>query len=318
MPSGTSSSCAISLSRRRSSALGDLAADAAAARGVRHQHRIAAGERQIGGQRRALGAALLLDHLHQHHLPALDDLLDLVLPARARHALGHFLHGVGAADRFDDLFLAAAPLPLTSVMLPAPSAGRLRRRHGRRLVLGVLDGVAWFLQARRAARRLRAGALRGSRSVAAREVRSAAHRPVRAGPRRGPAARAIDRVGESPRSHARAWRRHAARSHARHLVGGARRVAARSRADPRRCLRPAPSSRRPPPSRSPSSWIRRSRQRLASDHSRGRADLALALRAAAGAVVGLGVGGALRRAPPRRSAPAGRRPGSDNSRDGFR
>src|SRR5262249_39529762 len=43
--------------------VGDFAADAAAARRVRHQHRIAAGERQVGGERRALGAALLLDHL---------------------------------------------------------------------------------------------------------------------------------------------------------------------------------------------------------------------------------------------------------------
>ena len=81
--------------------VGDLAADAAAARGVRHQHRIAAGERKIGGERSALGAAFLLDHLHQHHLPALDDLLDLVLAAQPRHALGHFLHRVGTADRFD-------------------------------------------------------------------------------------------------------------------------------------------------------------------------------------------------------------------------
>src|SRR6516162_9116730 len=85
---------------------GDLAADAAAARRVRHQHRIAAGKRKIGGERRALRAALLLDHLHQHHLPALDDFLNLVLAAHARHALGHFLQRVGAADRFHDLVLA--------------------------------------------------------------------------------------------------------------------------------------------------------------------------------------------------------------------
>src|SRR5439155_20015489 len=86
---------------------GDLAADAAAARGVGHQHRITAGEREIGRERRALGAALLLHHLHQHHLAALDHLLNLVLPARAIHALRHFLQGVSAADRFDDLLLGA-------------------------------------------------------------------------------------------------------------------------------------------------------------------------------------------------------------------
>ena len=83
---------------------GDLAADAAAARGIGHQHGVAAGERQIGGQRSALVAALFLDHLHQHHLPALDDFLDLVLAARTERALGNFFQHVVAADGFD-LFL---------------------------------------------------------------------------------------------------------------------------------------------------------------------------------------------------------------------
>jgi hypothetical protein len=46
--------------------------------GVRHQHAIAAGERQVGGEGRALVAALFLDDLDQHHLAALDDFLDLV------------------------------------------------------------------------------------------------------------------------------------------------------------------------------------------------------------------------------------------------
>ena len=101
--------------------VGDLAADAAAARGVRHQHRIAAGEREVGGQRRALGAALFLHHLHQHDLPALDDLLNLVLAARAVRPLRHFLHRVGAADRFDRPRLRRSiPDRETSVML-APS-----------------------------------------------------------------------------------------------------------------------------------------------------------------------------------------------------
>ncbi len=85
---------------------GDLAADAAAAGGVGHQHAVAAGERQVGGQRRALGAALFLDHLHQHDLAALDDLLDLVLAAIARRAIGHLFHRVGAADGI------RRPLPL--------------------------------------------------------------------------------------------------------------------------------------------------------------------------------------------------------------
>src|SRR5262249_12347071 len=98
---------------------GDLAADAAAARGVGHQHRIAAGERQIGGQRRALGTALLLDDLDQHDLAALDYLLDLVLPTGPVHALRHFLHRIGAADRFDDFLSGAVAVDLGDV------AGRL-------------------------------------------------------------------------------------------------------------------------------------------------------------------------------------------------
>ena len=65
--------------------IGDLAADATATRGVGHEHTIAAREREIGGQRRALVAALFLDDLHQQDLAHLDDFLDLVA-ARARFA----------------------------------------------------------------------------------------------------------------------------------------------------------------------------------------------------------------------------------------
>ena len=89
MPSGTSSSPAISLEALAVGGLGDLARDAAAARRVRHQHGVAAGKRQIGGQRRALVAALLLHHLHQDDLAAPDHLLDLVgAPAPAPGPLG--------------------------------------------------------------------------------------------------------------------------------------------------------------------------------------------------------------------------------------
>src|SRR5262249_31721409 len=62
--------------------------------------------RQVGRERRALGAALLLDDLHQHHLAPLDDLLNLVLPAQSRHALRHLLHGVGPTHRFDHFIFA--------------------------------------------------------------------------------------------------------------------------------------------------------------------------------------------------------------------
>ena len=115
--------------------VGDLAADAAAARRIRHQHRIAAGERQIGGERRTLGAALLLDDLHQHHLPALDHFLNFVLAAQPRHALGHFLHGIGAADQFDRflLTLGAVTVDLGDVVGRSSMRRRFRRSHRPRL-----------------------------------------------------------------------------------------------------------------------------------------------------------------------------------------
>ena len=84
--------------------LRDLARDAAAARGVRHQHGVAAGKRKIGRERRALIAALFLHHLHEDDLAAPDHLLDLVgTPAAAAGPLGQFLERVFRADRFDGL-----------------------------------------------------------------------------------------------------------------------------------------------------------------------------------------------------------------------
>src|SRR6185437_33579 len=62
------------------------ARNAAAARRVRHQHAIAARERDVSRERGALVATFFLDHLHQDDLAALDDLLDLVMLA-ARPAL---------------------------------------------------------------------------------------------------------------------------------------------------------------------------------------------------------------------------------------
>ena len=100
MPCGTSRSCTTSFRRLRSCGVGDLAGNAAAARRVGHQHRIAAGQRQIGGQRRALVAALFLDDLHQQDLPALDDFLDLVVAAHRLAAAADFLQRVLGADRF--------------------------------------------------------------------------------------------------------------------------------------------------------------------------------------------------------------------------
>ncbi len=84
MPFGTSRSRATFLQALTVGAHGDLARDAAATGGVRHQDRIATGQRQIGGESRALVAALFLHDLHQQDLATLDDFLDLVLLARAR------------------------------------------------------------------------------------------------------------------------------------------------------------------------------------------------------------------------------------------
>src|SRR5690606_25403794 len=73
------------------------ARNAAAMRRVGHQHAVTARERQVSGQRRALVAALFLDDLHQQHLAALDDVLDLVTAAQ-RHALAaQFVCGFFAA-----------------------------------------------------------------------------------------------------------------------------------------------------------------------------------------------------------------------------
>ena len=60
---------------------GNLPRNAATARGVGHVDTVATRQRQVGRQRSTLVAALLLRHLDQHHLTALNDFLNLV-PAR--------------------------------------------------------------------------------------------------------------------------------------------------------------------------------------------------------------------------------------------
>ncbi|CUS45344.1 hypothetical protein MGWOODY_Smn815 [hydrothermal vent metagenome] len=77
----------------------DLPADAAAMRRVGHQHTVTACERQVGGQRRALVAALFLDDLDQQHLTAADHVLDLVAMAQVGAALAQIVDRIvgGAA-----------------------------------------------------------------------------------------------------------------------------------------------------------------------------------------------------------------------------
>ncbi|ODN69771.1 hypothetical protein A6302_02893 [Methylobrevis pamukkalensis] len=117
--------------------IGDLAGDAAAAPGVRHQHRIAAGKRQIGGERRTLVAALFLDDLHQQDLPALDHFLDLVLARPRLAAHRHLFHGVFGAHRLDVILVVA-------VMVVAAAAADFRHvaaMLARRSVLGLVLGA---------------------------------------------------------------------------------------------------------------------------------------------------------------------------------
>ena len=104
----------------------DLPGDAAAGAGVRHQHGVAAGQRHIGRQRRAFIAALFLDHLDQHDLAALDDLLDLVDAAAAAVALRQLLEGVLAADGFhlvEVLAMAIMPASTAPAILPGRRCG---------------------------------------------------------------------------------------------------------------------------------------------------------------------------------------------------
>ena len=90
----------------------DLAADAAAMARIGHEHAIAAGKAEIGGQRRPLVAALFLYDLHQQHLAALDDVLDLVAATK--------LKALGA--QFVGLLGLAATAALATALAPAATA----------------------------------------------------------------------------------------------------------------------------------------------------------------------------------------------------
>ena len=111
------------LEARAIGGIGDLARDAAAARGVRHQHAVAAGERQISGQRRPFVAPLLLDHLDQQDLAPLDHLLDLVAAQQPRAALGLLVEDLGGlllgvgGDRLRARLVGFLRAPLPSASL---------------------------------------------------------------------------------------------------------------------------------------------------------------------------------------------------------
>ena len=71
----------------------DLAADSATVRGVRHEHAIAAGQTEIGGECSALVAAFFLDDLNEDNLPPLDNVLDLVAFAQSHTLLARLIAG---------------------------------------------------------------------------------------------------------------------------------------------------------------------------------------------------------------------------------
>src|SRR3546814_644740 len=75
-------------------AVGNLAADPAAVTGVGHQHAIAAGKREIGGERGALVAALFLHDLDEQHLAAANDVLDLVAATQRLALLAKLVRGI--------------------------------------------------------------------------------------------------------------------------------------------------------------------------------------------------------------------------------
>ena len=81
--------------------IGDLTADAAAARGVGHQNAIATRQAKICRQRSAFVAAFFFDNLNQQYLPNLDDFLNLVTPGARFTRWADIVDVVIIGDRFD-------------------------------------------------------------------------------------------------------------------------------------------------------------------------------------------------------------------------
>ncbi len=81
--------------------VGDLAADAAAARGVGHQHAVPARQRQVCGQGSALVAAFFFDHLHQHDLADFHHFLDFIASGPGFAHRAHVFGVVFLGHRFN-------------------------------------------------------------------------------------------------------------------------------------------------------------------------------------------------------------------------
>ncbi len=125
------------------SRIGDLARNAAATGGVGHQHAVATSKAEVGGQRRALVAALFFDNLHQQDLADLDDFLNLVA-ARARFAHEADVFAViFVGDGFDGIVFrggiaAFVVFAVGIVGLGVAGVSVIGRSHSRFIVLGNL------------------------------------------------------------------------------------------------------------------------------------------------------------------------------------
>ena len=101
----------------------NLARDATAAAGVRHQHGVAASQRDVGRKGRALVAAFFLDDLDQDDLAALDHFLDLVLARTAAWTLGQFLERVLDGCDLVDLVVGLVVALIAGTVVGAAAIG---------------------------------------------------------------------------------------------------------------------------------------------------------------------------------------------------
>src|ERR1700709_1616791 len=90
-------------------------------------------------------AALLLDHLNQHHLATLDDFLNLVLAAGTEGALRHLFQNVIATDGFDDFLFGVVAILFIVLMLIAVGCSSLLALGRGGVFLTVIFGVRGIL-----------------------------------------------------------------------------------------------------------------------------------------------------------------------------
>ena len=110
----------------------DLARHAHAAQ-RRHQHQVSAGNADVGGKRRPLGADPFLDDLHQHFVAAAEDILDRRLDARAsagRIGGARAAGDAAVASRRRHVIVADVDIGIVRRHPRPPSRGRARDRAG--------------------------------------------------------------------------------------------------------------------------------------------------------------------------------------------